>query len=88
MIQGGGVAQEKPHSQMAVYAFLFPTNAQINLALSENKKANAFALAFLGRDDWIRTSDHLHPMQVRYQAAPHPELIFTQVPSDSPFFNF
>ncbi len=25
------------------------------------------------RDDWIRTSDPLHPMQVRYQAALHPE---------------
>ncbi len=26
-----------------------------------------------GRGDWIRTSDHLHPMQVRYRAALHPE---------------
>lgn len=25
-----------------------------------------------GRADWIRTSDHLHPMQVRYQTAPQP----------------
>jgi hypothetical protein len=25
------------------------------------------------RSDWIRTSDPLHPMQVRYQAALHPE---------------
>ena len=25
------------------------------------------------RGDWIRTSDHLHPMQVRYRAALHPE---------------
>ena len=27
----------------------------------------------LSRVDWIRTSDHLHPMQVRYRAAPPPE---------------
>ena len=27
-----------------------------------------------GRGDWIRTSDHLHPMQVRYRAALHPDL--------------
>ena len=27
----------------------------------------------LSRGDWIRTSDPLHPMQVRYQAAPLPE---------------
>ncbi len=26
------------------------------------------------RDDWIRTSDHTHPMRVRYQTAPHPEI--------------
>ena len=30
-------------------------------------------LLFFCRDDWIRTSDPLHPMQVRYQAALHPE---------------
>ncbi len=28
-----------------------------------------------GRDDWIRTSDPLHPIQVRYRTAPHPEAI-------------
>ena len=26
-----------------------------------------------GRGDWIRTSDPLHPMQVRYQTALHPD---------------
>ena len=31
-----------------------------------------FEMTF-GRDDWIRTSGPLHPMQVRYRAAPHPE---------------
>ena len=30
-------------------------------------------LLFFCRDDWIRTSDPLHPMQVRYRAALHPE---------------
>ncbi len=28
---------------------------------------------FSGRGDWIRTSGPLHPMQVRYQAAPLPD---------------
>jgi hypothetical protein len=28
------------------------------------------------RDDWIRTSDHLHPMQVRYRTALRPESCF------------
>jgi hypothetical protein len=29
---------------------------------------------FLGRDGGIRTRDPLHPMQVRYQAALHPDV--------------
>jgi hypothetical protein len=33
-----------------------------------------FRLQEFGRGDWIRTSDHLHPMQVRYQAALRPDL--------------
>ena len=28
----------------------------------------------IGRGERIRTSDHLHPIQVRYQAALHPEV--------------
>ncbi|VAY87621.1 hypothetical protein CARN8_2150006 [mine drainage metagenome] len=28
-----------------------------------------------GRGERIRTSDHLHPMQVRYQAALRPEFV-------------
>ena len=32
-----------------------------------------------GRDDWIRTSDPLTPSQVRYQAAPRPEVFFVVV---------
>ena len=30
-------------------------------------------LTFNGRGDWIRTNGLLHPMQARYQAAPHPD---------------
>ena len=30
-----------------------------------------FLLGFIGRCERIRTFDPLHPMQVRYQAAPH-----------------
>ena len=32
-------------------------------------------LVSIGRDGEIRTRDPLHPMQVRYQAAPRPDLI-------------
>ncbi len=35
--------------------------------------------AFVGRDDWIRTSDHTHPMRVRYQTAPHPEIWIAKI---------
>jgi hypothetical protein len=37
-----------------------------------------------GRDDWIRTSDPLTPSQVRYQAAPHPEIRLRLAESDQP----
>ena len=30
--------------------------------------------AFFGRDGWIRTSDPLNPIQVRYQTALHPDI--------------
>ena len=36
-------------------------------------RSDSGRLSHYGRGDWIRTSDHLHPMQVRYQAAPRPE---------------
>ena len=39
--------------------------------LKNGSRISGFRTYRLG--DWIRTSDHLHPMQVRYQAAPHPE---------------
>lgn len=32
-----------------------------------------------GRGERIRTSDHLHPMQVRYQAALHPVVEFERI---------
>ena len=40
------------------------------------KYVTAYVTGFakIGRDDWIRTSDPLTPSQVRYQAAPHPEI--------------
>ena len=36
---------------------------------------NRITLICLGRCDRIRTYDPLHPMQVRYQAAPHTEAL-------------
>ena len=38
----------------------------------KNRSLKAFVLS-LGRCERIRTFDPLHPMQVRYQAAPHTE---------------
>ena len=39
----------------------------------KNRSLKAFRLS-LGRCERIRTFDPLHPMQVRYQAAPHTEI--------------
>jgi hypothetical protein len=37
-------------------------------------KKTLFSQSFLqSRDDWIRTSDHQHPMLVRYRTALRPE---------------
>ena len=60
------------HSPTAVLSFLFASGLQTSLRPAQNKKSNAFALDFLRRDDWIRTSDHTHPMRVFYQAELHP----------------
>ncbi len=38
-----------------------------------HKKNQQNFVLLVCRDDWIRTSDHTHPMRVRYQTAPHPE---------------
>jgi hypothetical protein len=40
----------------------------------KNRSLKAFVLS-LGRCERIRTFDPLHPMQVRYQAAPHTEAV-------------
>jgi peptidoglycan/LPS O-acetylase OafA/YrhL len=52
------------------------------ISISKNKNrtngndSHLSCLDFFCRDDWIRTSDHLHPMQVRYRTALRPELIY------------
>ena len=38
---------------------------------------NLLTLICIGRCDRIRTYDPLHPMQVRYRAAPHTEAIYS-----------
>jgi hypothetical protein len=45
---------------------------ETNEKASKNHSLKAFVLS-LGRCERIRTFDPLHPMQVRYQAAPHTE---------------
>lgn len=43
----------------------------------------------LSRDDWIRTSDLLHPMQTRYRAALRPEdSLFVGGGKTTPKFDF
>ena len=43
-------------------------------AHQDKKPTLAKAMGGRSRDDWIRTSDPLHPMQVRYRAALRPVL--------------
>ena len=44
-----------------------------------HKQLKVNYLWLLSRVDWIRTSDPLHPIQVRYRAAPPPELPAKQI---------
>ena len=38
-----------------------------------NKKSRLNKETALSRNDWIRTNDHLDPIQVLYQTEPHSE---------------
>ena len=78
--RGGGLNQKWKNRQIRFAAFLFlvrPARAS-SAVRSRKRKSPAIAedlsvFPFLvGRDDWIRTSDPLHPMQVRYRAALRP----------------
>ena len=50
----------------------FETSKNIKRCKSGDLQRYATKRKQLSRDDWIRTSDHAHPMRVRYQTAPHP----------------
>ena len=52
--------------------FLWGISA-VAAAFKNKKNAVKAIFCFYGRDDWIRTSDPLHPMQMRYQTALHPD---------------
>ena len=41
--------------------------------LENRKPLHRRGFSIFRREDWIRTSDPLHPIQVRYRAAPLPE---------------
>jgi hypothetical protein len=62
---------------MAYKAF-FAANTKLFPSAPEKTKGlarkNVLTLVILGRDGGIRTRDPLHPMQVRYQAALHPDV--------------
>ena len=79
----GRLSREKPKTSFS--SILFSLRFASKLAPRSNKKAEYNCSAFLGRDDWIRTSDHAHPMRVRYQTAPHPGLFLrTEIPNSKP----
>ena len=51
-----------------------PPSSKLDASSSKNKTSAMRRLRqSMCRDDWIRTSDPLHPMQVRYRAALRPE---------------
>ena len=77
VIQSGGGNSRKANKAPLCGFFISSCLRKQAFAASEMKKAKQNCLAFPGRDDWIRTSDHTHPMRVFYQAELHPEIIFS-----------
>ena len=58
---------------------------KLNRLRSAHKKSPTQSVRLLvGRDGEIRTHDPLHPMQVRYRAALHPDLMFDVAETISP----
>ncbi len=55
--------------------FLFLKQSYGDTGFIKLKEAATKDNLFCRRVDWIRTSDPLHPIQVRYRAAPPPELL-------------
>ena len=74
MISMGG-SKSKPITSMRLNGLFSAGSLKLRFD-SLHKKARRYALGFLfGRDGEIRTHDPLHPMQVRYRAALHPDFL-------------
>ena len=69
-----GELQQKPAPAKADVVFFVCSLLQTSLQRYQTKKPPLSRRLLLCRDDWIRTSDPLHPMQVRYRAALRPAL--------------
>ncbi len=72
--QKGGAAIKAFPLAVARVVFFVCSLLQAGLQRCQTKKPPLSRRLLLCRDDWIRTSDPLHPMQVRYRAALRPEL--------------
>ncbi len=71
--RGGGLQPQKPGYRPGF--FIYRCAYKRCLRTVVNEKAHTLVWAFvIGRDDKIRTCDPLHPMQVRYRAALHPDV--------------
>ena len=72
----GGWPQSKSPSLLCGSSDFFLRAYSNYVRIRHIKKARRYALGFLfGRDGEIRTHDPLHPMQVRYRAALHPDFL-------------
>ena len=76
MISMGGGLKVKAHRRCAALRAVFYAGS-LKLRLdSPHKKSPTLRVGlFFGRDGEIRTHDPLHPIQVRYRAALHPDFL-------------
>ena len=71
----GGVRQQPPrflHLKVLITRKKTALEQALAVFISSAKICDFRKRCGCCRDDWIRTSDHTHPMRVRYQTAPHP----------------
>ncbi len=73
MISVGRLLNKKP-MLLCSNGFFYALLSQTSFGFGVHKKSQTLCVRlFIGRDGEIRTHDPLHPMQVRYRAALHPD---------------
>ncbi len=75
MISWGVPQSQSPSPLCGSSVFFYARSLKLRLDSLHKKSPTLRVGLFFGRDGEIRTHDPLHPMQVRYRAALHPDFL-------------